>query len=139
MGIYDSQIASLRSKIRRLNGQINDCKKDIRELEAMLEKCDTISSKVDETMNSILGNIDKKGAALEGNFVLYYKNQINQIARNNKLYDVSSNVMSDKNLIKSKLIAQEDEIQSLQRTISSLERDIAYYQSINVEAESQVN
>lgn len=139
MGIYDTQITSLRRKIDNRYNQIRSLKKNIRELEELLGKCDKIDSKTSETMNTIFRNIDQKGSLIKGNFVSYYKSQIDQIAKNNRLYDISGATLSDKNQIKNKIISCEDQIQRLYGEINSLESDLAYYQANNIEPEVQVN
>lgn len=139
MGIYNSQIASLKRKIDNRYNQIRLFKSNIRELEEMLGKCDKISSKVSETMNTIFRNIDQNGSTLKGNFIPWYKSQINQIAKNNQLYDIFGVTSSDKNQIKNKIISLEDQIQRLYSEINSLELDLAYYQANNIESEGQVN
>lgn len=139
MGIYDSQIASLRRKIDNHYNHMRSLKANISELEEMLSKCDKINSKVSETMNTIFRNIDQKSSALTGNFVSYYKSQIDQIAKNSRLYDIFGAISSDKNQIKSKIISCEDQIHRLYGEINSLESDLAYYQANNIESEMQVN
>lgn len=139
VGIYDTQITSLRRKIDNRYNQIRSLKKNIRELEELLGKCDKIDSKTSETMNTIFRNIDQKGSLIKGNFVSYYKSQIDQIAKNNRLYDISGATLSDKNQIKNKIISCEDQIQRLYGEINSLESDLAYYQANNIEPEVQVN
>lgn len=139
MGIFDSQIISLRRKIDNRYKQINSLKATIRELEEMIGKCDKIDFKVSETMNTIFKNIDKNGTELKGNFISYYKSQISQIAKNNRLYDISGATSSDKNQIKNKIISCEDQIQRLYAEINSFESDLAYYKANNIEPEMQVN
>lgn len=139
MGIYDTQIASLRRKIDNRYNQIHSLKTNIRELEELLGKCNDINSKTSETMNTIFQNIDQKGSSLKGNFVSYYKSQIDQIAKSNRLYDISGATLSDKNQIKNKIISCEDQIQRLYGEINSLESDLAYYQANDIEPEVQVN
>ena len=132
MSIFDTQITLLRRKIDNRYNQIRLLKKNIRELEELLGKCDKIDSKTSETMNTIFRNIDQKGSLIKGNFVSYYKSQIEQIAKNNRLYDISGATSSDKQQIKNKIISCEDQIQSLYGEINSLESDLAYYQTNNI-------
>lgn len=135
MGIYDSQIYSLRKKIERCHSQIRELKSNIRELEEVLEKCGVIDSRVTQTMNNIFQGIDSKKTSLEGNFVSYYKKQIEEIAKTNGIYDISSETSSDKRKIKNKIISCEEQIQRLYRQINSLESELAYYQANNIEPE----
>ncbi len=133
MGIYDSQIASLRKKIDNRYKQIRTLKSNIKELEEMYAKCEKISAKVSETMSNIFQNIDRKGAEVSGNFTAYYKSQIDEIARKNRLYDISGATSNDKNDIRNKIFSSEDKIQRLYSEINSLEADLAYYQANNTE------
>ena len=134
MGIYDSQIASLKSKIDNRYKKIRILKGNIRELDAMYAKCEKISVKVSETMSNIFQNIDRNSAEVSGNFAAYYKSQIDEIARKNRLYDISGATSNDKNQIRNKIFFNEDKIQCLCNEINLLEADLAYYQANNIES-----
>lgn len=134
MGIYDEQIRITKRSIEAKRDEIRKCRANISELENILDKCNTITSKMSEVIGNIFSNIDKKGADIQGNFVSYYKDNINRITNEKNIYSVSDETANDKIQIKNRIISYEDRIEQLQNEIYYLESDLTYYQNNNVEA-----
>ena len=132
MGAFDAQIETLRRRIENQYRQIKRLKNDIQELEGILDKCDRINTKVSETMNEIFSGVDRKGAEVAGNFVAYYRDQIEQIAKNNKIYSISDTTSGDKKQINQRILSYEEQIHRIEGEIASLEEKLIYYQAQNV-------
>lgn len=132
MGIYDTKIYELRKKIDEMYSEINLLKNEIDELEELSDKCDSINQRVSESIGNIFTNIEKNGANIPGNFLTYYKNQIDQIAKKNNLYNFSGEISSEKAKVKDKILANEEEIQRLYSSINLMENDLSYYSLKNV-------
>lgn len=134
MGIYDEQIRITKRSIEAKRDEIRKYRANISELESILDKCNIITSKMSEVIGNIFSNIDKKGADIRGNFVSYYKDNLNRITKEKNIYSVNDETANDKIQIKKRIISYEDRIESLQNEIYYLESDLTYYQNNNVEA-----
>lgn len=133
MGIYDTKIYGLKKKIDEMYSQIYSLEKDVRELNELSDKCTVVNRKVSDAISNLFANIDVKGRDLPGNFFNYYRNQIEQIVKNNNLYNFTSEVSHEQFEIKEKIIADEEEIKNLYVCINSLENELSYYTLNNVE------
>ena len=103
MGIYDEQIRITRRSIESKRDEIRVCKKNISELERILDKCNVITSKLSETINNLFSNIDRKSPDIKGNFVSYYKENINRIAKEKNIHSVSDETANDKIQIRNRI------------------------------------
>lgn len=133
MGIYDTKIYELKKKIDEMYSQIYSLEKNVRELNELSDKCTVVNRKVSDAISNLFANIDVKGRDIPGNFFNYYRNQIEQIVKNNNLYNFTSEVSHEQFVIKEKIIADEEEIKNLYVCINSLENELSYYTLNNVE------
>lgn len=133
MGIYDTKIYELKKKIDEMYSQIYSLEKDVRELNELSDKCTVVNRKVSDAISNLFANIDVKGRDIPGNFFNYYRNQIEQIVKNNNLYNFTSEVSHEQFVIKEKIMADEEEIINLYVCINSLENELSYYTLNNVE------
>ena len=131
MGMYDFEISSLKWDINFYNDQIKMYRTYIDELEEMLDKCDQVNNNVSGAMESIFQKIDGRAASIGGNFAERYKKNIDQIAKKNRIYDISGNTTNDKSKIKDKILFYEQQIERSYKKIADAEADLAYYEEKN--------
>lgn len=135
MGTYDLKLASIQKKIEYLQKQIDDINKKIDQLKLVSVNCDKANAKLHDCINNIFCNIKRNGSNINGNFVEYYKTQIERIFKKNGLYEVADSSSNDKQKIQQKIAIYENQIRKLCAEIKKCRSDLIYYKNKNLESE----
>lgn len=139
MGIYDAKILTIRKQIDSLYEQIKKSRRDVDELETILEKYRKTELEFNDSLNRLFRGIDVNKYPIQGNFSSYYKKNIAEIAKQKGLCDIPDKMVKEKKLITAQIASNKKRISQLRDKIELLENDLAYFEENNVNPKGQVN